>query len=86
MQCTICRYWQHCHCHGFENAEDPRIPKFHFCYICLLGPDEEETLDKLTVLARQRRGVGLFMQSGSMDAPAVTDALGQSSLLCGASY
>ncbi|KAF2770537.1 hypothetical protein EJ03DRAFT_335497 [Teratosphaeria nubilosa] len=62
--CTYCDTWQHLPCYGYTGRDDPRIPKDHVCYQCLLGDEEQPLLENLKELAMRRRGMDFALMHG----------------------
>ncbi|KAF2860691.1 hypothetical protein K470DRAFT_276781 [Piedraia hortae CBS 480.64] len=55
VECASCGMWQHLPCYGYMRDSDPRLPVAHVCYQCLLGEDEQSTLEMMKNLTLSRR-------------------------------
>lgn len=64
VNCAFCNTWQHLHCYGYTDINDPRLPDEHACYGCLLGDQEPHTMQQLTTLTLRRRGMHFALEEG----------------------
>lgn len=64
VQCSVCFIWQHLHCYGYVGEEDPRIPREHICYPCLLGTQDRDLWNSLVQLATERRAMFAVSRNG----------------------
>ncbi|KAI9811219.1 MAG: DNA binding protein [Pycnora praestabilis] len=60
LQCDSCNTWQHCHCHGFNDYKDYRIPNSHMCYKCLLDRQDDRRLSTLSWMCKKRKALKII--------------------------
>ncbi|KAI9838344.1 MAG: hypothetical protein M1819_005612 [Sarea resinae] len=64
VQCEFCKTWQHLHCYGFKEEDDPALPEGHVCYNCLLHGIDPLLLERLKTLSLYRRAVDIIYGLG----------------------
>ncbi|KAL2869854.1 putative meiosis specific protein Hop1 [Aspergillus lucknowensis] len=64
VECNFCRTRQHLLCYGYGDAPEHAAPDVHYCYPCLLGPDESHILHDLKNIVLARRALRIILDEG----------------------
>ena len=74
LTCHLCGTLQHLDCYGLNGTVANRNPAEHFCYTCLLLPQEEDVCCRMPKLVRKRLAI-LHFTNESGDECKVDDHL-----------
>jgi disulfide oxidoreductase YuzD len=69
MLCEVCGTWQHQLCYGWDKYQSS-CPTDHFCYSCLLLPEEKDLNDWMPILVGCRNALRYIHSSPT---PLATD-------------